>query len=71
MRVNVEPSDLDVMCDGLMADLKSLDTHGPQTLALLLNGIAIAFVKAGRPDVGAYISRRATYTFATMVKRNG
>ncbi len=62
---------LDDMSKSLLIDLKSLETSGPESLALMLNAISLAFVRAGQRDVAEYISRRATYTFATMVKRNG
>jgi hypothetical protein len=62
---------LDDMSKSLLIDLKTLHTEGPEALALMLNAISLAFVRGGQRDVAEYISRRATYTFATMVKRNG
>jgi hypothetical protein len=62
---------LEDMSKSLLFDLKALETSGPESLALMLNAISLAFVRAGQRDVAEYISRRATYTFATMAVRNG
>lgn len=67
MTDKAEASDLDTLCSSLLADLKPLPTAGPEGLAMMLNAISWAFIRAGHSDVGGHISRRATYAFAMMV----